>query len=880
MLYYLCLTGGEILVLKMMNYKMKKNSLVIMYTGVFALCTILILLIFCIRGNSFVWSADALNQYYPVLEYIRRYVKALFFQGEFQQFDLSIGLGEGIIPTLNYYGFGNLFTLLLLFVPDGGTVFFYGILIFLHIYLSGISFLYWCKCMNYQNKKVVIMAASFYAFSAFSLVQGLEFWTFLTPMVTLPLVASGVRNVFEKSEKKVSKYVMIAAIFFQSLNGFYFLYMITLFIFIYFLICCFCEEISLKKSLRLGIKLFFQCALGVCMAGVILVPAILGYLQSARMMKSKENGLFYSWESYLNFIKNLFIPRAFETGIGLPIPFLLACCLVPFQKKVKVHTKILLLFWMAGFVTPLLGRVMNGFSYSTTRWQFILYFVFAVVFVEVFTGSLIIKAGSIFIYLVIVCVSLFLHIMSTDRAVSDIIRIIVYGGMSLFPVFLLLRKDKQKRWGTVYCIMLLLLNICMLFGPTSLGGSGFRAGFKTYRELKDGVSQSVANEIKGDKGLYRLDVRDFSLGASLLLDYNGISEYFSIGNRHVYDFYSQFMISPGMSSTWTFYGLDSRSVLEDLLAVRYFTEYKWNGEEYVSQLVKNGIKGHLGVLYTDYILESDFNNLDPINKMDIVRNNVLLEKKPENIEVSQAEIIVEDYEIPYAIECSNIIRKDKHYYVNENSNIIISPKVGEETEGEIYVYLNNLKRYGTPERKQSLNTIQIGNKTIDILDCEFSQINGINIWEYMIHANYLDKISDNIEISFQEEDIFEFQDLKVYLYNPYSKGVTWVEDSQKINIEENKGNIDGYIQTDKDGMLFLCVPYSKGWNAWVDGEKIDILKANIGFMAIPVKKGEHIIKLRYVTPGICFGIFLSVIGMGGLLVYGIYNRKKNRNKDE
>lgn len=859
--------------------KIGKCSSIILYSIIFLLCLCPILFLFSIKGNSFIWTADAWNQYYPVLEYIGEYVKDFFIHGNFQQFDFSVGLGEGIIPVLNYYGFGNPFTLLLIFIPKATTAYFCGILIFIHIYVSGIAFLFWGKSRGYSNNKVLAAAASFYAFSTFSLVQGLEFWTFLTPMITLPLAAAGIEAVVDGKKGKMPHYVMIGAVFFQALNGFYFLYMVVLFSIVYFLICCLSEKAGIRRAAGMGIKLFLLGVIGVCMAGVILFPAVVGYLQSSRVTGGADSGLLYGFSSYFAFLRNLFIPRAFDSGLGIPIPFLLAFCLFLFNKKNK-QLMLLVIFWLAAYMTPLTGIIMNGMSYSTSRWQFILYFIMAAVFVEVFSASGQIKKGGVPVYFVIVCVSLWLHIKGAGFSYSAVLRTMLYLGLAIFPIIMWWVRKDRKIWGMPYCIAVHFLNICMIFGPVVLGGSGFRAGFRTYGELAEKSTESIANDVKDEKGFYRLDVRDFSLGASLILGYNGTSEYFSIGNKRVYDFYSQFMVSPGMSSTWTFYGLDSRTVLENLLAVRYFTEYRWDGEKYEPELVRNDADGQLGIFYSNYILEKDFNELDPVNKMDAVLKNVVLEEAPEGDMADYRKIISENYEIPFEITYENVEKRDGRYYVNEKSRVFIHPEIEDAKDGELYVYLGNLRRYGNTERKQSLNAIQVGNKTIDILDCEFSQLNGINIWDYLIHANYRQTIPEKIEISFAWEDVLELEDMKLFLYDPDMAEMGQLNDGQEVEIEENMGNIDGYVQTDRNGMLFLSIPYSEGWKAWIDGEKTDIIKANVGFMAIPVKEGGHTVKLRYTTPGIRAGVFLSMLGFGGLLSYGVYNRKKRLSEME
>ena len=212
-----------------MQMKLGKRGEYKLYTVLFVLPMLLILFIFSLGGNSFVWSADGLNQYYPVLEYIRRYLREMISSGKIQQFDLTIGLGEGIIPVLNYYGFGNPFTLFLIFVPEGGTACFLTVLVFIHLFLAGASFLFFCSHSGYTNKYIIVAAALMYSFSTFALIQGFEFWTFLIPSVSLPLIVAGIQSIVDGKKDMACRFALIGGIFFQALNGFYFLYEIAIF---------------------------------------------------------------------------------------------------------------------------------------------------------------------------------------------------------------------------------------------------------------------------------------------------------------------------------------------------------------------------------------------------------------------------------------------------------------------------------------------------------------------------------------------------------------------------------------------------------------------------------------------------------------------------
>jgi len=70
-------------------------------------------------------------------------------------------------------------------------------------------------------------------------------------------------------------------------------------------------------------------------------------------------------------------------------------------------------------------------------------------------------------------------------------------------------------------------------------------------------------------------------------------------------------------------------------------------------------------------------------------------------------------------------------------------------------------------------------------------------------------------------------------------------------------NIDISIATDQPGFLVMSDNYHPGWQAQIDGEKADILRANYIMRAIPVTKGSHRVKLSF-KPGVLMaGMFIT-----------------------
>ena len=98
------------------------------------------------------------------------------------------------------------------------------------------------------------------------------------------------------------------------------------------------------------------------------------------------------------------------------------------------------------------------------------------------------------------------------------------------------------------------------------------------------------------------------------------------------------------------------------------------------------------------------------------------------------------------------------------------------------------------------------------------------------------------------------------------------ESLQNVDIHQNEssfstGRVDGEITVAGDRLLCLTIPYSEGWTAYVDGEKVPVEIANIMFTGIRLTAGHHTVSLRYETPGLRPGLLLTA---GGLLLFIVW----------
>ena len=107
-----------------------------------------------------------------------------------------------------------------------------------------------------------------------------------------------------------------------------------------------------------------------------------------------------------------------------------------------------------------------------------------------------------------------------------------------------------------------------------------------------------------------------------------------------------------------------------------------------------------------------------------------------------------------------------------------------------------------------------------------------------------------------------------------------VDSTATIKLEFNKPNYLKYTSNNtNDGFaVFSEMYYKNGWNATIDGKKVDILKVDFALRGLAIRAGKHTIEFKFEPQVVKTGSTISLVssvGMLLLLVGGIYfDRKK------
>ena len=86
------------------------------------------------------------------------------------------------------------------------------------------------------------------------------------------------------------------------------------------------------------------------------------------------------------------------------------------------------------------------------------------------------------------------------------------------------------------------------------------------------------------------------------------------------------------------------------------------------------------------------------------------------------------------------------------------------------------------------------------------------------------------------------------------------------------------VETSTSGWLVLSEVYYPGWQATVDGEEVQVLRANYAFRAVALSPGKHVVKMTFEPWTWQMGLAISIVTWGGLVAWAIWEIKRRLMK--
>ena len=605
------------------------------------------------------------------------------------------------------------------------------------------------------------------------------------------------------------------------------------------------------------ISLMYQVILGVGAGAIIFIPGMIGYFNSSRtgrgiVFEEIHEYFFYEVNFYLNNIKGLLIPNIWESITTLPIVVLLATIIAILSKKCNIQFKILVICFIVLYNFPLFCSLMNGFSEVSDRWYY------AITLFTIILGCIGIEKEKqvprqiIVFFLIFTLIIIIYDIITANFRVEAVLRDSILLVCILLTIYIMKFENREKKILPWTCA-LIIINGLIIMAPDKLGGRGYSWAFVPKGKIFQDIESSFNNiEFKDDEKFTRIDIQDISLGASLIKDYYGTSEYFSILNKHISEFYRNLAISPGLrSASWILKGLDGRQEIMSILSVSQYIDYCVDTEMIISNIKENIFKLPLAFTYDKWIKKEEFENLNPLHKQNMMLEAVVLEEEYTKENKIMHDSVTVGSKIDYSCGYFGIKLENNMLNAEERSKLRLYIKTEKDN---LYIFLKDFIVYD-----EGVHEIYVGNKNLQLRNKNDGYYMGID--DFCINVTDLKEINGYkyFDILFLEECQYSIPNIEIYENDISGEEIRERRKYILENTELGNNYVKGNINLPKDKILFLSIPYSNGWKAYINGVETEILKANIGFSAIIVQAGKHDIYFKYETPGIKLGCMCSVL---------------------
>ncbi len=880
---------------KIDGLKLGKSILVLLAVSVGSL--FLSLLPFLLKGTYTLWTGgawglggaarDAITQHLTFLAHYRKegWLNAI------GNYDFYKGLGEDYLTSGSFLALFDPFNVVFFLLPFSDKMNYTLVMALKQLTCAFTMFAY----LNYKkvgNSKAIILSVAYMltGFTAFTFVRH---YNLTAGPIYLPLAIMGIEKILSGKRP----YLFIGAIFFCLLTNFYVFFSLSIFCVAYAIAYWYLRV--REEEGKLSVKNFFTRLLPVAgfyllavgLAAFMLLPNIYGFLNSAR---SSSKGLeFFAFDTFFSQMNSLVLPMtgAHYSVVALNVGFTILG-VYAFSKR-NERTRIYAWFVVVltiGYLFPAFGFAMNIFNYSNNRWSYGLsFFTFVLIALqskeentdEAFEDKQTSKVNEVLLlYFGVLGVSaIFSAFEKTGWALWKILLSVLIVGVVVTSCILWRKSGRkilffQKFYKpTVLFTLSFVLTIGCGFGYYYNYSKEFH-GTTEYAKLFSTQEKYLSE--KNQEEYFRSDsvgaekwFSSFS-NAGLNNRYYSTKAYNSVSNKYVYEFLKENGVY-NPTQNLGISGLDERWALQNLLSTKYTYNarggYGFSPVEGIKDLYQNDNYLPIGFTVEKTYSKEYYRSLSTLERQYLLLDGVVLENGAGTADGS--------YESSLKVE--TIAGGENGYTLKKGEKLRF---VGEGYQDkEIYVVIRGVK-----EVSQSvLINVKCGDTVKQYYFAEKGNLMYSDQRDIYLHfLNNTDGLQVEIEmisgkqVSFERAELHTIDKIKTQgLIEEFSKK----ECLQDLKVESNK--IKGLLQASKDGYLLLTIPYSDGWTAYVDGKRVEIVRADTAFLAVKIREGAHEIEFCYETPYLKMGTiasFLCCVGLAGLITFEEILRYKKKQK--
>lgn len=866
------------------------------YCALFLVTAFFVFLPYMEQDRTLIWSVDGLGQYVPKALRFINYIPSVFHDiihgnPDFQQYDFTSGLGSTV--SISYE---PVYWLYLLFKPSQIESA-YSILIIIRYFLAGLSMSFMLRYYKKSSYSAYI-GSMVYTFSGYAIYAGTKHGQFLAPMILLPVLVIAMEELITKKKW----YLLTVTTAISLLSSYYFLYMNTIALGIYFVvrISCTKEYRNIKTFLTRGLIIIGSYCIGAAIGSITLFTSFGGYVGSSRSGNESVSSFlsttpfFYrgQWipDFFISFISDSYSPGLWlKIGIA-PIAFL--ALVFVFTRKGKKELKPVFILLTILCIIPSAGYIFNGFSNVSNRWCYIYVAVITFIIAEYLDAFHELTAAETRIMTGITIFYGLIMFLSAKYRTNEVFG--AFGLLTMTLVFILLLNNEQlgipKKTGKQLLFGITLFSLIMNANLFITDESGKNTHLSTYvakdtamthmsttalRYLDDAVAD------KEEDGFYRstnLLTYGNNRSSSLIFGYNDISTFTSTLNGNIVNYNNQ--MGNCDHNVVSVYSYNFRTYLNELACVRYMGTnqkihlplpygykeiFRQETDNNIYMIYENEYALPLGYTYSDVVSEKDAEKYTAAQKQELSMLSAIVSdadsQKDANIGINKKPgLSVHELSIT-STDMNNITMENGLIKIGEGGGSLTFHFDGEQAsetylsfQGDIVFPKDGAEHFSACD--------------ISAADVEYSHKFRVDAYstgqkEYLFNLGYHEDAIDSCTLHFRSAATLTYEDIRIYSQSmeAYKKQVSMLQKDVLKNVKAENNTVTGSISTTQDKLLVIALPYQNGWTAYIDGKKTELQRVNYQYMGINLPAGDHEIRLHYQLPGLKLAFLFTSAGL-------------------
>lgn len=206
-------------------------------------------------------------------------------------------------------------------------------------------------------------------------------------------------------------------------------------------------------------------------------------------------------------------------------------------------------------------------------------------------------------------------------------------------------------------------------------------------------------------------------------------------------------------------------------------------------------------------------------------------------------------------------RETIKYLVKHDQEQELRPGTAVNTKFQHYVHWRKLFLHGQPDQSYTLTF----NKRFELQQPPQTRTSFYKVVKHaVINLGVVQhKLPKQISVTSDQLGTYQIRaKLNVIDLGPkYQAEVATIQRHALRQVRFGQDYVQGTITTPRAGILTSSIPYSTGWQVFVDGHRQRTLRTNTAFMGVYLPAGQHQVKFTYQTPWLQLGRQVSWLGL-------------------